>query len=357
MSNYSLQKKKWKQGDEIQEAIVMSSAFRTFYTDNSTSFSYTFPEPLKNVTSMKLSAVEVPVDVYFTISKHYHNNVFYMSGPDRDISFTVTDNNYPSCDALVTEINRVIAEQYDSIGVTSFLGNKNYTYYTDSSCAVYATHDNYTISFHHVDDPTDKTGSLYVHDTVLDDYFINLYFGNPMIVDATYNNEIGETGSDPLLYLSFGYILGFRESHYPLYITEVAADTDTISIPTDDTDEYPNYIDKCVRSEIPSNLSPTKSFLVAVDDFTTTAIDNLKIAYSSCFLSKRILARIPFIKTKDENSTFIYNKYNDTPVNIRMFKGPTDIRKIKVELLDDLGREVNLLGADWNYVLTVSREP
>ena len=356
MSNYGSHKKKWRQGDEIQEAIVMSSAFRTFYTDTSTSFSFSFPEPLRNVTSMKLSAVEVPVDVYFTISKHYHNNVFYMSAKDVDISFTITDNNYPSCDAFVTEINRVIGEQYSSISTdgASFLGDPTYTYNTDSSCAVYATHNNYTISFHNIDVSTNSSSYNELND---EGNFINLYFGDPSVVESVASSE-DEKGSDPQLYLSLGYILGYRESYYPLYTHEVdLSNNEDIYIPEDTEDDYNSYLSKCVISEIPSNLSPTKSFLVAVDDFTTTAIDNIKVAYHSSFLSKRILARVPFIKTKDENSTFIYNKYNDTPVNIRLFKGPTDIRKIKVELLDDLGRAVNLLGADWNFILTVSREP
>ena len=97
------------------------------------------------------------------------------------------------------------------------------------------------------------------------------------------------------------------------------------------------------------------SFLVSVEDFQSNGMDNIKIGFNSSFLNKRILARIPFIKTKDINNTFIYNKYSDTPVNIREYKGPTDITKIKVELLDDLGRVINLFGADWNYVLTITR--
>ena len=123
------------------------------------------------------------------------------------------------------------------------------------------------------------------------------------------------------------------------------------SAPNSNPDELAYY----VRNEVPANFTPTKSFLISVEDFQSNGMDNIKVGFNNSFLNKRILARIPFIKTKDINNTFIYNKYNDTPVNIRQYRGPTDISKLKIELLDDLGRVINLFGADWNFVLTVTR--
>lgn len=314
-------KQKWKAGDEFQEAIVLSSTFRTNQEDHSTSFTYTFPEPLRKVTSMKLSAIEVPVDVYFSISQYYQNNSFSVQHKNGTKKFIIPDGNYISCQALVDAINQSILDEYNKTS-DSYLGIKDM-----NTSALYATHNNYTITFNY--DINQELFEYLLTDT--DGAYLNVYFGNHNI-----NNYVGSYGemSDPNLYRTFGYIAGFRLTSYKL------------------TQIYPFF-----TGEAASNLSPTKSFLISLDDFNSNGIDNIKVAFHSSFLNKRVLARVPFIRTKDDNSSFLYNKYNDTPVNIRLYKGPTDINKIKVELLDDFGRRVNLQNTDWTYVLTITREP
>ena len=124
-------KKKWKEGMEIQEAIVLSSSYRTNQKmpnysnskigcggETSTSFTYILPEPLVGVTSMKISSLEVPVDVYFTISSYYGNNKFNID----DLEFIIPDGNYTSNEEIVNIINKVIKEKYYQLGETSVLG-------------------------------------------------------------------------------------------------------------------------------------------------------------------------------------------------------------------------------------------
>ena len=322
-------KQKWKAGDEYQEAIILNSTFRTNQQDHSTSFTYNFPEPLRKVTSMKLSAIEVPVDVYFSISDYYQNNKFYIeysTGTNTTAidTFTIPDGNYVSCHALCNQINAVLYERFTAMTAYNYLGVSEHE--TDSSCAIYASHNNYTITFHY-----DISGNI---TNLLDGNHVNIYFG-----DHSINNYVGSHGEvcDPNLFRTFGYIAGFRLTSYKL---SYSSDADLNSF----------------TGEAASNLSPTKSFLISVDDFNSNGIDNIKVAFHSSFLNKRVIARVPFIRTKDEHGTFLYNKYNDTPVNVRLYKGPTDITRIKVELLDDLGRRVQLQNTDWTFVLTITRE-
>tara|TARA_B100000989_G_C19342840_1_gene385695 strand:- start:4 stop:657 length:654 start_codon:yes stop_codon:yes gene_type:complete len=205
-------------------------------------------------------------------------------------------------------------------------------------------------------------------------YFININY----LVDITeitgYDNNVllsfsNSTGDLNFTY-TLGWILGFRAYDYNLITIEPSSNLITttnnpnnIFLPEDVSGIYiydvpnsnPNELSNYIKNEVPANFTPTKSFLVAIEDFQSTGLDNIKVGFNSSFLNKRIIARIPFIKTKDINNTFIYNKYNDTPVNVRQYRGPTDISKLKIELLDDLGRVVNLFGADWNFVLTITR--
>ncbi len=356
-------KKKWKEGMEIQEAIVLSSSYRTNQKmpnynnqritcggETSTSFTYILPEALVGVTSMKISSLEVPVDVYFTISSYYGNNIFNIG----NLTFTIPDGNYTSNEEIVDVINLVIKEKYQTPGEENVdvLGNKtilegsekyDISYNTPSECAIYATYKGMFI------------------------YFVNINFLVDSLTVTGYDNNVllsfSNIGGDLNFTYTLGWILGFRAYDYNLITVQPqsvkipATDNSDISgtyvytPPYSDPDELPNY----VKNEVPANFTPTKSFLVAVEDFQSTGLDNIKVGFNSSFLNKRILARIPFIKTKDINNTFIYNKYNDTPVNVRQYRGPTDITKLKIELLDDLGRVVNLFGADWNFVLTITR--
>ena len=361
-------KKKWKEGMEIQEAIVLSSSYRTNQKmpnynnqkigcggETSTSFSYILPEALVGVTSIKISSLEVPIDVYFTISSYYGNNIFNIG----DLTITIPDGNYTSNQEIVDVINLVIKEKYQLLGEESVLGTKtilegsdkfDISYNTPSECAIYATYKGMFI------------------------YFININY----LVDRTeitgYDNNVllsfSNIGGDVNFTYTLGWILGFRSYDYNLITVEPTStlittnnNPDNISLSQDISGIYiynspysdPDKLSNYVKNEVPANFTPTKSFLVAVEDFQSTGLDNIKVGFNSSFLNKRILARIPFIKTKDINNTFIYNKYNDTPVNVRQYRGPTDITKLRIELLDDLGRVVNLFGADWNFVLTITR--
>lgn len=369
MSNNWNHKKKWKEGMEIQEAIVLSSSYRTNQklpnysnkkigcgSETSTSFNYKLPNPLIGVTSMKISSLEVPVDVYFTISSYYGNNIFTIG----NLTFRIPDGNYTSNKEIVDVINLVIKEKYQTLNEENVLGTKkvldglynfDISYNTPSECAIYATYKDMFI------------------------YFVNInYLANITATVTGVDNNVllsfSNVGSDPNFTYTLGWILGFRTYEYNLItiepsFNEIKSNNNPNNIPIsqDSSGIYiysspivnPDELSYYVRNEVPANFTPTKSFLISVDDFQTNGIDNIKVAFNNSFLNKRILARIPFIKTKDINNTFIYNKYNDTPVNLRQYRGPTDISKLKIELLDDLGRVINLFGADWNFVLTITR--
>ena len=362
-------KKKWKEGMEIQEAIVLSSSYRTNekmpnYSnqkigcggETSTSFNYKLPNPLIGVTSMKISSLEVPVDVYFTISNYYGNNIFTIG----NLTFRIPDGNYTSNKEIVDVINLVIKEKYQTLDEVNVLGTKtvvngsykyDISYNTPSECAIYATYKDMFIYFVNINYLYNLTGSV-------------TGFDNNVIL------SFSNVGSDPNFTYTLGWILGFRTYEYNLITVEPTSNVidsnnnpDNIPLSQDSSGIYiyssptvnPDELSYYVRNEVPANFTPTKSFLISVEDFQTNGIDNIKVGFNNSFLNKRILARIPFIKTKDINNTFIYNKYNDTPVNLRQYRGPTDISKLKIELLDDLGRVINLFGADWNFVLTVTR--
>lgn len=365
MNTYEDHKKKTNDENELQEAIVLSSSYRVneklpnYYNNSSrcggetsTSFTYVFPEKIVGVTSMKISSIEVPIDAYFTISEYYGNNTFTLMNNNNSteiLTFTIPDGNYTTNDEYVEVINKLLKDKYNELTENSILGvksffynsdNTNYdiSYNTPSECAVYAYTEGMFIYFANINDLTNISAIQTLKNNLL------LNFSNANDSNFTY---------------TLGWILGFRTFDYSLLPVEPNIETEdlTTSGPSHLRYTYspPIINTNVIANEVPANFTPTKSFLISIDDFQHGGHDNIRVAFNNSFLNKRILARIPFIKTKDTNNTFIFNKYSDTPVNIRQYKGPTDISKLKIELLDDLGRIINIFGSDWNFVLTITR--
>lgn len=272
---------------EYEQSFALNSAFKTNYADSTSSFTYVFPEKLTNVIDIRISHLEIPVDVYFTVSEYYGNNKFTITNNTSKESHVITipDNNYITMDDYRNIINREI--------------NKSWGDDHD----IIALHNEYTMFFHN----RNQTGNE--HEYMID------------FAESIYN---------PTIERNLGYLLGFRKSQYTI-----------------GPDEH-------IESERAVNLAPTKAFFIVLEDFTNNYKENIRVGFANHFLNKNVLARIPFTRTKDEARSFIFNKFSDTPGNVRKYNGPTDIQKIKIEILDDYGEVVNLLGADWGFVVTAT---
>ena len=72
------------------------------------------------------------------------------------------------------------------------------------------------------------------------------------------------------------------------------------------------------------------------------------------FLNKNVLARIRLQEQKMKLEVLFSTNLVILQENVRKYNGPTDIQKIKIEILDDYGEVVNLLGADWGFVVTAT---
>lgn len=273
--------------NEYEQSFALNSAFKTDYNDSTSSFTYVFPEKLTNVIDIRISHLEIPVDVYFTVSEYYGNNKFtvikenILYGITNTYEIKIPDSNYITMDDYRDILN---------LRIRDVLGDND----------LIALHNQYTLFFH------------------------------SQSTTQNYTIKFSESIYNPTIERNLGYLLGFRKSTY------------TITPGTH------------IESERPVNLAPTKAFFIVLEDFTNNFKENIRVGFANHFLNKNVLARIPFTRTKDEARSFIFNKFSDTPGNVRKYSGPTDIQKIKIEILDDYGEIVNLLGADWGFVVTAT---
>ena len=269
---------------EYEQSFALNSAFKSNYADSTSSFTYIFPEKLTNVLDIRISHLEIPVDVYFTVSEYYGNNKFTIRNTHNGDTFEIVleDNNYITLDDYRDVINLAM---YNTMG--------------EHGSDIIALHNEYTMFFH----------NRSAH---------------------SYEIDFAESIYNPTIERNLGYLLGFRKSTYSIA-----------------SEEH-------IQSERAVNTSPTKAFFIVLEDFTNNYKENIRVGFANHFLNKNVLARIPFTRTKDEARSFIFNKFTDTPGNVRKYNGPTDIQKIKIEILDDYGEVINLLGADWGFVVTAT---
>ena len=77
--------------------------------------------------------------------------------------------------------------------------------------------------------------------------------------------------------------------------------------------------------------------------------DGFYAAFSSSILNKNILARISLQGTTFDS--FTKDNFSLTTAS-REYFGPVDIQKLKIQLLDEYGRVLNLNNMDYSFCLT-----
>jgi len=96
----------------VTRGVCIDTLFRPNYQGtSSTDFIYEFPEHQKNIVSMKVSAVEIPI-VWYAFSTERKNNYFYIN----NVKITIPDGNYTSI-----EIQSVLTNLLTTAGFSSII--------------------------------------------------------------------------------------------------------------------------------------------------------------------------------------------------------------------------------------------
>lgn len=140
----------------------------------------------------------------------------------------------------------------------------------------------------------------------------------------TFNSDIyGNLDTINPLPLKLGWMLGFRNGSY--------SGTN-------------NYVGEGLV-----DLAGQKYLYLVVDDYNNNVNNSFYSAFNSSILNKNILARIsfqpsPFGNVAQNNLALI-----TTP---RQYFGPVDIQKLKIQLLDEYGRVIEMNNMDYSFCLT-----
>ena len=322
--------------------------------ETTTNFSCVLTNDLNNVISFNLNSIEIPLS-WYTIDSTYGTNAFKI---DNDI-YTIPEGNYTP-QTLITAINASLSSAGINITYNSTNGRATFTSLPGSGQGAVGI----VIFF-------DDTGKI------------------PELRNAKKNSNLG-------------WILGFNQTTYT-YNEQNQGDNST-NASRGDT----NHNGTLVSERVVDTYGPRYLFL-SLEDYNNNQVSTGVIGigqvdnrldlpeYYNCSLaqgdngqiissaprhltnnqiyaineiranqqvtkswirspsSTDIFAKIPIIKPQSYYTGELYiDATTSLQVNERVYFGPVSIKRLKVRLLDDAGRILNLNGMDWSFTLQVT---
>ncbi|ALH23386.1 hypothetical protein ceV_480 [Chrysochromulina ericina virus CeV-01B] len=278
----------------IQKTINIDSRFRDqYYNSKSSDFHIDLPETFRKVVHLSLTSYELPISIYGINSC---NNHFIIQSKTNRYNIDISNGNYftPFSSRIFSfdassNILNKVNKSLNNVGLSDI--SYNIDQVNGKSYFTTTTNNNYEIFF---------------------------------------NRDI--CGNDDLqtpLPLKLGWNLGFRVGHY--------------------------YLAKGnkVWSEATVNLDTPKYLYICIDDFTNAGNNGFVATFSDSTLSKNIITRINYSQALQVDG--VYNRGFDNVVfnSDRFYHGPVDIKKLRITILDEYGRVVDLNNMDWSFTLNL----
>ena len=289
--------------ETIKNILTIHSKFRTDVSQSTTDFSVILNDPFNNVVSLKLASIEL-MNSYYAISDYLKTNRFTVETYLLD-NVTNAVSNFYSREIQITEGSYTIDTIYIVI---------NDIFNADSSLNMLTTVYNST------------KGKIYFR---LKDIFLS-----PPPAGTRYAFNLVFTVCDEInrpMFCNMGWLFGFTKSKYTFLKDYVSVATTTKEIGFN-----PEALFDCTG---------TKFFLLEINDYNNNSPAVLKynIQDKYSFNIKDILAKIPNTST---TYCIIFDDSSDRIFKSRNYFGPVKINKLRIRLLDDNGRVINLNNSD-----------
>jgi len=333
--------------------LSIDTLFRT-QTNNktnnskSTDFIYVLPEPLNNVTSVKLTSMELPQMWYDFASANYSNqmtiNLYNMAG--------VNDKN----GVRIINISHTIRLPEGNYDSASFpLAMNNYFNNVNNGLQLLIVEVNALTSNTIIRTQNPITEPL----SLLWVYQSDSYYHSPRF----YFEIDFSVKEDPsmLFCKTMGWTLGFRHPFYTVDIHNSYIDATVVSpsfVQIDmsgaifnNTVNYQGYL----RSESSFGSNITNYVFLDVDDFNNNFPTNTIISansMNSTYLGNNILARI----TLTSNAFTIFIDTAQSHVfKKREYFGPIKLEKMRIRLLNKYGDVIDLMDNDYSFLLEITQ--
>ena len=318
----------------ISRAISFDTRFRSnYYNTKSTNFDFTLPIQLKNVVSMTVASLELPI-TYYAISRTQGNSSCLIiqlpinPAPAETPCWilTIPDGNYstPWGRNGATLINVVINNCIALAQPATIDSNGNVTIITSGGTLLASTDLSFELD-------TISGRSIFSNDVSK-----STNLSNGFIIRFNVH-ETGSLDMDTSIQMRFGWQLGFRSAEY------------VCSPPS-----QPNsHLATCVSEGI-CLISGTRYAFLSIDDYQKNTGPDYIVCYGNSFLHHNLITRINIATYLGAE---IYQFSADPGLTVqsnrtRMYYGPVDIHRLHIALYDDFGRIIDLNNMDWSFSLT-----
>lgn len=288
--------------------INIDSRFKDDYGNNLANYYFTLPERINDVKSISICNVEMPLSI-FNISGDLGNNYFrvYKTSPATDSS--------------------MVDVSYGFYPVTPFYGSNPLKTEINSSLANTGV-SNLSIDFSNNYNNGTSTVNTY------NGYFAQ--FKNSGASSITVDFAVSSSGTFDKYNLKskLGWLLGFHDLSY--------------TIPSGGT----IYSDSFVNLHFPRYL------YIVLDEFSRGNQNSFISPLSNSFINKNIIARISIdYKKYDFGDIVVGNQFNGVLLSDnRSYTGKTDLQKLNIQIVNELGIPVNLNGLDFSFTIVVEHE-
>ena len=315
----------------IKKTYNIDSVFRQNYgaLDNpSNNFTINLPETVNQAVTMSISSIEIPI-TYFNISPDYNNNCFHFE-------LTISEQVKIYKVELITGLYRARKQGSIVDANSAFNFTKGVNNAINNSVNIEDINDSLTDHFTSITYAIEQhTGFSYFKvvkksSNDVSNIFINFDVDNR---DPSYNLCVNNDW-----YQRLGWMMGYRNPRQELVTT-----TDELSI------NITNL------SSAPCHINYPRYLYICIDDFQSNAKNYFSIA-SDSVIAPNIISRINILSLFESKGAFTTGAapidYRHDQKHIREYFGPTNIKKLKIKLIDEYGRTFSLNFMDWSFLLT-----
>tara|TARA_B110000285_G_scaffold226991_1_gene287561 strand:- start:5241 stop:6551 length:1311 start_codon:yes stop_codon:yes gene_type:complete len=299
------------------QLININTKFRKAYYDTvSTDFVIDLPEEFKNVLSLTIQSVQIPNSNY-TFSSKLGTNEFTIELYDISVNGTIVAGTKEKKTIKITD------GIYSGATLEDYLNT--YVFNDLSLNRIACKYDTITRKFRFFRDVRDiVNGGQPVDISTNVSYAFNIDW------------RLSDEQTRPIQ-LNMGWILGYRQQYY-------SWDTDYTDSSKVSYNKQEGFMPEATYDTLGS-----KYYILSIDDFNKNYSNTLASPFQeSMFNDQSAIAKIPNDPNLQQLDDIFYQSR-------REYFGPVNIQKMRIRLLDELGRIVDLNNNDYSFSIVIEQ--
>ena len=345
----------------LTNGINIDSRFRkNYFTTSASDFTFDLPVPMRKVQSMTVAATDIPLSAY-AVSKKRGDNAFLITDESSNILITgsgISNGNttvdlsgnmnlYKAWLVILPDGLYELSWQAESeaapldsiinnsiaLAKTCVLDIDSGIFYTELSSTQLAAL-NPSVDIKYLSDRVSGR-SIISYPTIPGQPYTGV-FSNGFNVYFSID-QYGHIDLSNSIQLKLGWKLGYRFGNYKADVYDSTSNANS------------------VMSEGICLVTPPRYVFISIDDGQKATNNNFSVAFTDSSLDLDIIARLNYAAEVNGNGAFLIasdaglsNAMNRT----REYFGPVDIDRLRIKLLDEYGRILDLNHMDWSMTLS-----